>query len=34
MPSVGRSQCSSKVSRIGHRGTYSLGEQIGIYGTL
>nr|DAJ69962.1 MAG TPA: Potassium channel toxin kappa-KTX3.1/ALPHA MOTIF, ALPHA SCORPION TOXIN [Caudoviricetes sp.] len=34
MPSVCRSQCSSKVSRIGHGGTYSLGEQVGIYGAL
>nr|DAN25791.1 MAG TPA: hypothetical protein [Caudoviricetes sp.] len=34
MPSVGRSQRSGEVSRIGHRGPYSLGEKVGIYGAL
>nr|DAX87752.1 MAG TPA: Carcinustatin peptide [Caudoviricetes sp.] len=34
MSPVGRSQCSGKVSRIGHGGPYSLGEQVGIYGAL
>nr|DAS06941.1 MAG TPA: Potassium channel toxin kappa-KTX3.1/ALPHA MOTIF, ALPHA SCORPION TOXIN [Caudoviricetes sp.] len=34
MSPVCRSQCSGKVSRIGHRGPNSLSKQIGIYGAV